>query len=84
MKRKRYKCITCGNDAKFRALATYKNCEVIVDGEGRVIDPLADTQIVEIEDCEVLDVRDCLKCGSTKVEQVNERENSIDQVDAGK
>jgi len=82
MERKRYKCANCGNDAKFRALARYYGCEVIVDGEGRVIDHLADTQIVEREDVEVLDVRDCLECGSTQVEQIEERENPIGREEA--
>ena len=83
MERKRYKCGVCGNDARFRALARFNNCEVIVDGGGRVIDPLADTQIIETEDCEVLDVRDCLVCGSTKVDLIKEREEPSSEQESG-
>jgi DNA-directed RNA polymerase subunit RPC12/RpoP len=67
MKRTRYKCSNCGNDSRFRALAKFNDCEVIVDGSGELLDPCFDSQVNDPEDVEILEVRDCLECGSTKV-----------------
>ena len=69
MERTRYKCLDCGNVERFRALAKLKKCEVIVDGSGELIDPCFDSQVNEPGDIEILEVRDCLKCGSTKVKK---------------
>lgn len=63
MKLPRYKCLVCGNEARFKALAD-AHIEAIVDGSGAILKVDLD-QVVEIQELKIIKVTDCLECGAT-------------------
>lgn len=59
----RYKCLVCGNESRFKALADAR-IEAIVDGSGRILKVDLD-QVVEPHELKITEVTDCLECGAS-------------------
>lgn len=65
----RYVCKECGSTARFRARAEAK-IDVVVNGDGEIIEQNVEHQFIDDKDINILEIRDCLKCGSVNIEEV--------------
>lgn len=65
----RYTCKECGNTARFRARAEAK-IDVVVNGSGEIIEQNVEHQFIDDKDINILEIRDCLNCGSVNIEEV--------------
>ena len=64
----RYKCLVCGNESRFKALAD-AHIEAIVDGSGNILKVDLD-QVIENQEMKITEVTDCLECGATGSESI--------------
>lgn len=72
MTRFRYKCLVCGSESRFKALAD-ANIEVIVDGSGNIL-KIDLHQVVEQQELNITEVTDCLECGASGPESIIDQE----------
>jgi hypothetical protein len=71
----RYKCLICGNESRFRALADAR-VEIIVDGSGSLLSIDMD-QVVENADLKISEVTDCLNCGASGPKSIIDQKHNV-------
>ncbi|KKL21912.1 hypothetical protein LCGC14_2440700 [marine sediment metagenome] len=64
----RYKCLVCGSESRFKALAD-AHIEAIVDGFGTILKVDLD-QVIESQELKITEVTDCLACGASGPESI--------------